>query len=316
MEEKKKYISVFGFVYVILVNFNNLFYHILSEVKGNVIAIVRILLMILVLGLIATISKKWKKIEKGEWLNMIIGGALSFGVFTYCLALGFQSTSLTQGTIIINLAPIFGMIFAVLFKIEKWNWSAFAGAMVAVVGVVISTVTASQHGSGNIEGDLLVLISAVAISLGTVFTNKIGHRHHPIALTAILGFFGLMSILPFTYFSIVDTSWGEISSNGYLMLVYIGVLGGAVAFASYIKCIEEVGASASMVYLFLSIPLSMLISEFILHKSVPGMHILGAVIVIVGATWSIVARAKAQKQSEDLKSEEVNKKIIPHINHV
>ncbi|HRE41864.1 MAG TPA: DMT family transporter [Ignavibacteria bacterium] len=306
-EEKNKNFSIFGVIYIILASFNNLFYHILIEVKGNVIASIRILLMVIVLGLITTVSKKWKKIEKGEWLYMILGGALSFGLFTYCLAIGYQMTSLTQGTIIINLSPIFGMIFAVLFGLEKWNWSAFIGALVALSGVVICTTTAMSHGSGNLNGDILILISAIAISLGTVFTNKLGKRHHPFALTSILGFFGLLSILPFTYFNILDTSWGEISGNGYLMLIYIGVLGGAVAFGSYIKCIEIVGASAAMVYLFLGIPISILITIFILHKPVHLMQIVGAIIVIAGAGWSIYARKKSNSRIDNSHK---------HLNHV
>lgn len=307
-EKKGNFINIYGTIFVVFGSLNLLFFHLLSDMKGNVVASVRILLMILILSILATFWGKWTKIEKREWGYIIFGGALSFGLYTYCLAEGMASTSLTQGSIIFNLAAVFAMIFAVVFKQESWNWSAFFGALVAIGGVAISTVTAAGQGTGTIYGDVLVLIAAAALSLGTVIAHKIGTRHHPVALTSMLGFFGLVSLIPFTIIDFVNTPWFSLDGNKYSMLLFLGILGGALAFGAFFKCVELVGASASVVYLFLNVPLSIIYSKVFLNESVDMLQIVGAVIVLAGAGWTVYARTKAAKQSQV--------KIKHHINHV
>jgi drug/metabolite transporter (DMT)-like permease len=297
MDENKKgsFLNIYGMIFVVFGSLNLLFFHLLSGMKGNVVASVRILLMVLVLALIATFGKKWTNIEKREWGYLIIGGALSFGLYTYCLATGLAATSLTQGSIIFNLAAVFAMVFAVIFGQEKWNWAAFFGALVAIGGVAISTITASGQGTGTIYGDVLVLIAAASLSLGTVIAHKIGTRHHPVALTSLLGFFGLIALLPFTIIDFVDTPWFSLDWNKYSMLLFVGILGGALAFGAYFKCVELVGASASVVYIFLNVPLSIFYSKVFLNESVDLLQIIGAIIVLAGAGWSVYARNKAAK---------------------
>lgn len=307
MDEDKKgnFLNIYGMIFVVFGSLNLLFFHLLSGLKGNVVASVRILLMVLVLAIIATFGKKWTNIEKREWGYLIFGGALSFGLYTYCLATGLAATSLTQGSIIFNLAAVFAMIFAVIFKQESWNWSAFFGAIVAIIGVGISSASASGQGTGTIYGDVLVLIAAASLSLGTVIAHKIGTRHHPIALTSLLGFFGLVALLPFTIIDFINTPWFHLDWNKYSMLLFIGILGGALAFGAYFKCVELVGASAAVVYIFLNVPLSIFYSRVFLNENVHWLQIIGAIIVLAGAGWSVYARNKTAKQA-----------INHHVSHV
>lgn len=307
-EKKGSLINIYGMIFVIFGSLNLLFFHLLSGMKGNVVASVRILLMILVLAVIATFGKKWTNIQKREWGYLIIGGALSFGLYTYCLAAGMAATSLTQGSIIFNMAAVFAMIFAVIFKQEKWNWSSFFGAIVALIGVGVSTAAASGQGTGTIYGDILVLIAAASLSLGTVIAHKIGTRHHPIALTTLLGLFGLLALLPFTFMDFIETPWFDLDTNKYSMLLFIGILGGALAFGAYFKCVELVGASSSVVYLFLNVPLSIIYSVLFLNESIHMVQIIGALIVLAGAGWSVYARNKTAQVKET--------KIKHHVTHV
>lgn len=244
------------------------------------------------MALLATLWKKWKAIPFKELLIIISAGALNFGLYSYTIAEGLQKTSATQASIIFNTAPIFSMIFAVLFKLEKWSWSAFAGAVVAIGGVVISSMGGVHHGSGSLYGDGLMLFSAMLISFTSVIVSGINKKYHPAMFTCLLALFGLLALLPFSFSDIKSVPWESLSSNVYLMLSFVGIVGGAVVFGAYYKCISEVGASSAMIYTFLSIPLTMIYSFIFLHQGVHHLQIIGAVIVLAGAGWSIYQRNK------------------------
>jgi drug/metabolite transporter (DMT)-like permease len=265
----------------------------LKGIESNVVASARVILMIVVMGLFATLWKKWKTVPPKELLLIAIAGVLNFGLYSYTFSKGLQETSATQGSIIFNTAPIFSMIFAVLFKLEKWSWPAFAGAVVAIGGVVISTVGGVQHGSGSIYGDVLVLLSAMLLSFSSVLVSDIGKKYHPAAFTSMLGFFGILALLPFSFMYIKSTPWASLSTNQYLMLAFIGVLGGALAYGAYYKCISQVGPSSALIYAFFTTPFTMIVSYIFLGQGVHPLQIIGAVVVLAGAGWSIYQRTKS-----------------------
>ena len=287
-----KFLNKYGLLFAVLVSFNYLFLHMLKGIESGVVASVRVLLIIISMALLATFWKKWKKIPIKELLIIALAGGLNFGLYSYTIATGLQETSATQGSIIFNTAPIFSMIFAVIFRLEKWSWPAFAGALVAIAGVVISTLGGMHHGSGSLSGDILMIISAVLISFSSVLVSDISKKYHPAAFTALLAFFGLVVLIPFSFASIQSTPWASLGLNNYMMLAFVGVIGGAVVFGSYYKCISEVGASSAMVYTFFSVPLTIFYSIVFLGQGVHHLQIVGAVVVLAGAGWSIYQRNK------------------------
>jgi drug/metabolite transporter (DMT)-like permease len=264
----------------------------LKGIESRVVATVRVFLIVISMALLATFWKKWNKIPLKELLIIAIAGGLNFGLYSYTIAKGLQETTATQASIIFNTAPIFSMIFAVLFRLEKWSWPAFAGAIVAIAGVVISTLGGLHQGNGSLLGDMLMLFSAMIISFSSVLVARISKKYHPVAFTALLAFFGLLILIPFSFADIQATPWAALGLNQYLMLGFVGIIGGAVVFGCYYKCISEVGASSAMIYTFFSVPLTIFYSMIFLGEGVHHMQVIGAVVVLAGAGWSIYQRNK------------------------
>jgi len=77
-DEKIPKINYYGFLFVCFGAGNLLCFHLLINVPGAIVAVFRVFILILLLGLITTFSKNWRKIDKEDWLPMIVGGLLSF----------------------------------------------------------------------------------------------------------------------------------------------------------------------------------------------------------------------------------------------
>jgi len=248
--------------------------------------------MSVILGAVASIYRKWKKFDNEDWVPLIIAGTLSFGAYTLLLTIGFQQTSVINGAIIFDTSPIFSMFFAVLFKQEKWSWDAFWGALVALCGVVISSFAGQSDASNSLTGDLFVLLASISIALGTVFAHKLGKKQDPFAQTAIMGFIGLLILIPLSIKDFKDVSFGSFNWIEWAMLLFIGIFGGAIAFGSYFKSVENFGASSTMTYIYFSVPIGVIMNYFFLGEIVTPVQAIGAVIVTSGALWSIHARTK------------------------
>jgi len=184
------------------------------------------------------------------------------------------------------------MIFVVMFGQEEWSWSAFAGAVVALAGVVISSFGGKDDGTNSLLGDFYVLLSAISLALCTVITHKLGKKQDPVAQTSLMGFFGLIVFPPFSIKDMLTTHWSAITGTEWLMLIYIGLLGGVFVFAIYFKSVEIFAASSTTIFIFLAIPFGAILNFIFLHEIPTTIQIIGAVIVVAGAGWSIHARER------------------------
>lgn len=287
-----KFFNFYGLIFAALISLNYLFMSLLKGIPGNVVALVRVSFIVILMALFATFWRKWKVIPKKELLLIMIAGVLNFGFYTYAFAEGIQRTSATQASIIFNVSPIFSMVFSVIFKLERWSWSAFLGAAVAIIGVGIASFGGVQHGSGSIYGDLLVLVAAILYSFSSALVADINKKYHPTMFTSVLSFFGLLILIPISFVDVQQIHWANLGEVNYLMLVFSGALGGAAVFGVYYKCIAQVGASSASAYSFFSIPLTALLSFIFLHQGIHLLQVVGLVIVFAGAGWCIYKRTQ------------------------
>lgn len=187
------------------------------------------------------------------------------------------------------------MFIAVMFKQEKWSLAAFAVAVIAFAGVCTASLGGSAEKGDSLTGDFYVILVSCSLAFGTVYSHKSGKKYHPLTQTSLMGIFGLIFLLLFSVNDFINIDWKTVTNTDWLMMLYIGSFGGAVLFGAYFKSVELFGASATMVFIFLTIPTSAIIN-FIFLKQAPGVNqITGALIVLIGTGWSLHERSKQGK---------------------
>lgn len=204
------------------------------------------------------------------------------------MALSFWGVSVGSagagGVIITTLSPVMTVAIAVIFSGFKPSRRHILGLVIGLIGGAIMldiTNTDLFLHSGN----LIFLLCAFVWAVLTLSAQR-SHLHlDPIHYTFFLGliatFFMFLIAYPLGIDRVFDQDlqfWGA--------LLYLAVLGQTVASTIYFVASGSMGSSRASSYMFL-VPLSALVSSYILLEEIPSFSLLAGGILSMAAVYWI-----------------------------
>ena len=142
------------------------------EVGGGALALGRLTVGVIALGLLMAVQRKWVRPTGRDWVRLVVYGVGWFGA--YNIALNLAEHTLDAGTtaMIVNIGPILIALGAGLFLGEGIpRWLAI-GAGVAFLGVILIGIGTSfvSGGARPIDpvGVLWCLLAAVTYAIGVL----------------------------------------------------------------------------------------------------------------------------------------------------
>lgn len=164
-----------------------------------------------------------------EWNWRVLRHGIILGVSLYLSYFfqmwGIQFTSASNAGFItgmsVVLVPIFGFLF---FKYRPASNVLF-GILFAMVGLLL--LTGANPLNWN-DGDLLVLICAIAVAFHVIFTGRFAHRNNVYLLTGVQ--LGTVSVLTMLALPFSDFQWPVIETNHWWVLIYLGLFGTVYTF--------------------------------------------------------------------------------------
>jgi drug/metabolite transporter (DMT)-like permease len=250
---------------------------------GGALALGRLLVGTVVLGVVVLISRRWVRPTGREWLLILAFGVGWFGI--YNVALNTAEHTLDAGTtsMLVNIAPILIALGAGLFLgegIPKW---LAIGAGVAFVGVLLIGLAS---GLGHIDGAGLLwcLVAAVAYALGVLF-QKPALRRLPAAQVTWMGCtIGAIACLPFAG-QLVD-GLAHSPASGVLGMVYLGAIPTALAFSTWAYALTRMPAGQLGVSTYIVPPIAIILSLIVFGEVPPVLAIVGGVVCLAGVAIS------------------------------
>jgi drug/metabolite transporter (DMT)-like permease len=211
-------------------------------------------------------------------------GILYFCFFPWCISSAMQFTTASNGAIVLACTPAATLLLGQLAGSEHWSMRKGFGVAFAIFGAA----TAIGHGGlgfghATWRGDFLMVIATLLGAFYAVFSKPYLKRYSPLIVTAIamgagaLGLSILWSTVDFPH-----TGIPVINSAGWLSILYIGVVGGALSFFLYAWALGRTSATSMMILLPLN-PISALFTGAIfLHEALSFNLFAGLVLVIIG----------------------------------
>ena len=227
-----------------------------------------------------------------QWLATFALGLV--GVFAYNLFFMGALTKLpaSRAALIIALNPAITMaISAVVFK-ERLSARRWAGVVLALFGVAV-VVSRGDFGSfargGVGVGELYMFAAVISWALYTILGRKVLGGLSPLAATNYAALWGtlLLGAVAAPHFNALNPlqfDWRMIVS-----LLYLGVLGTALAFVWYYMSVKKVGASATSIFNNLVPVFGVAISVALLGEALLPSMLIGGAIAIAGVM--MVSRA-------------------------
>ncbi len=247
---------------------------VLVDVPLPVYLVIRLTIAAVAMNLFALRFRK-------EWnLPLILNGSV-LGVLLYVSYFfqmwGIQFTSASNAGFItgmsVVLVPVFGFFF---FKLKP-TVNVLFGIVLASGGLLLLTGANPLHWN---DGDLLVLICAVAVAFHVIYTGRFAPRHNVYLLTAtmltVVAILAAMA-LPFSSFE-----WPQLTLQHWEVLAYLGLFGTVFTFLMQ-TAMQRFTTTARTALIFAMEPVfAALFAYAIAGESLTLSGWLGGLLIVVG----------------------------------
>jgi drug/metabolite transporter (DMT)-like permease len=232
------------------------------------------------------------KLSGRQWLATFVLGL--FGVFAYNLFFmgALAKLPASRAALIIALNPAITIAMsAVVFK-ERLSPRRWLGVAVALLGVaiVVSRGDFRSFASGSVGlGELLMFGAVTSWALYTVLGRKVLGGLTPLAATNYAALWGtvLLGLVAAPHFDTLHPT--QFDGRMIVSLLYLGVLGTALAFVWYYMSVKKVGASSASIFNNLVPVFGVAISVALLGEELLSSMLIGGAVAIAGVM--MVSRA-------------------------
>lgn len=155
--------------------------YVLDKVPPFTVSLVRYAISFLLLLVLIRI-KKFRPVERQDYKYIFMIGFFGYFVALVLQLLGTKFSNASFAALVNSLNPIVIMIMAAIFLHERLTFQKVIGLALGIVGVYF--IIGGVHGSDMMTGIILSLISVLLWSYVSIIIRKIGHKYHPLIITA------------------------------------------------------------------------------------------------------------------------------------
>jgi len=252
----------------------------------------RLWIAIPVLAVIAVAGGKKISVSRRELRPVLLGSALLTLHFLVQIT-GLKSTSATNTGWIIAAIPLVMALLSFLILGERLGKREMAGIAIATLGIVLLVSRGQLAGLDWLKstGDWLILASCHTWALFTIATRNLSRSRDPLAVTFLVL---LPSALVMTAWTVLRSDMSRflhLPGDVVVALLFLGVLGTAVAHLFWQRGVAALGASRAGIYLYLEPIATTALAVPYLKEPFGPFTAIGGGMVLLGVWWAFRRKA-------------------------
>jgi drug/metabolite transporter (DMT)-like permease len=252
---------------------------------------VRVTLAAASLVVIAQLASRIFGVEPEGWprrrdaIALLLLGTLGNGVYQILFVEGIARTRAGDAALLISASPAFIAIIGRLRGSEHVSFRGAIGIALSILGmgfVVIGTTNVSGAERATLLGDSLLLISALAWSVYTVYLQPYTHRIGGIHLSALTMVGGMVPLLAVALPTMVSSSWTHLPLLAWGSLAYSGLFALVIAYLFWYNGVRVLGPTRTAMYSNLQPIFAVAVAWLVLGEAITVWQVAGAVSIITG----------------------------------
>lgn len=261
----------------------------------------RIFFTAILLTMFPLFNGKKEKIEKKDYLLLMVAGLLGVTLNQTFSIMGIASTNPIHSSLLIMSTPIIVSVLAAIFLKESFGGNKIIGLLLGLTGAFIlikSRATSGEVHPPTMLGDVLILAGSVCYSTYLILIRKVSKKYSPITILRFVFLFGALFSLPFSLQSFATAEWSAFSGWDWFSILYIVVLGTLAANLLMNWGVQQWGPSktGSFVYfqpVFGTLGAVLLMGEqFSIGKAIAGL-------LIVAGVWITSMKLKKKESVKE-----------------
>ena len=253
----------------------------------------RFLVAALVLGALLVVREGWPRWPARHWLKLAALGASGVFFYNVFFLYGLQRVEAGRGALVVAFIPAMIALVDWLFFAQPLSRQRALGVVLALAGclLVVTRGQPMQLLRGGVGlGEWLLLGSAVSWVSYTLISRHCSRQFSALALT-----FGgcLTGWVMLTAAAIADGSLlmlDQISWRGASSIVFLGLLGTAIAFTWYSQAIAQIGTTRAAAFINMVPLCAVALGAVLLDERLGGAVLGGGALVMSGVVLTNRAR--------------------------
>lgn len=168
--------------------------------------------------------------SKRDYIDLAICGFFGVAFNMSAFFKGLSMTSAINASVLMLLSPVFVVIFSAIGYKKRIHPMVYAGIVISFVGAVL-LVNGTQFAvnTGNITGDLLVMLNATSYAFYLYYVARLLKKYKAITITTFIFLFGFFYVLPVGITDLVKVEWTALPQQAIWAMVF--VVGGTTILA-------------------------------------------------------------------------------------
>jgi drug/metabolite transporter (DMT)-like permease len=222
---------------------------------------------------------RWERLRLFALLGFVL-----FALFPLTFNIGLQYTEASRGAVMLATMPIWSALLGRIAG-ERLTGRQIAGVGLSVVGIGLAFVEPGRAIGGDamsLVGDGLLLLTGLLGALYGLIAKRVLAVDNPATVTTYAMLFGTVLLLPVAVAEGIVPAVARLDWQLLGLIVFLGVLGGAVAFLLWTWALSRITPTQVAVYVNLNPIVAALLGILLLGERRSPMFLLGFVAVVTG----------------------------------
>ncbi|MDR1621847.1 MAG: DMT family transporter [Synergistaceae bacterium] len=223
---------------------------------------------------------------KKQWLQLAMLGF--FGVFMYniCFFYGLAYTTASRASLVVALNPATIALASFCLFHEKMRLKQIIGVLFCISGACLVIISRDKGAlAGSLRGDIIILGCVVCWTIYSVFSRSLSRSIGPLLTVSHSIWLGTAMLCAANVY--IDrkgflASLPNISASQWMSLLYLGIIGSALAYIWYYDAIEQIGATRSGAFIALDPVTAVLFGVLLFGETLTLPACVGGVLAVLG----------------------------------
>lgn len=254
---------------------------------------------------LTSIFIKCTKIQKGDWLKLILGGAIGLFLFIFLFILSLKYGNPIDISIIMTLPPIFVILMGVLFLKERPYWLEYVGVVISFIGaaiVIIDGGSRGEHGytaKGNLIGDILAIVSTICYAFYLVILVGPTKTYKPITMLRWVFLFSAIPALALIPFATHEPIFHTSEAVPWIEIAFILFCVTFIAYFLVEPAIKYIGSELVSIYQYL-LPVFATISAVLMGLAkLHWLQVVAMGVIVVGMICTNIGKKKRLESKQE-----------------
>ena len=249
---------------------------------------------------IASLFVKTSKILKGDWIKLILGGAIGLFLFIFLFILSLKYGNPIDISIIMTLPPVFVILINVIFLKQRPYWIEYLGVIVSFIGAAIVILGGVGHHSelhhtvhhskDNLIGDILAIVSTICYAFYLVIVVGPTKTYKPITMLRWVFLFSAIPALALIPFATHEPILHTTKAVPWIEIAFILFCVTFIAYFLVEPAIKYIGSELVSIYQYL-LPVFATISAVLMGLAhLRWIQVIAMVIIVIGMVLTNVGK--------------------------